>query len=210
MKPMIRLASLTITLSLMACGTPQDPSTVSGNDAPSRVHATTVSFTKWHDTMMIDAAMVRDGDACKLLQPIVDDRTTKWKPFQIFWAIRDDASDVDLGTEIHDAFFVGDVTKASEFPGVLGFAALNPQYAHLLALESITVSPDGSTAEAKIGSPFNAKLRLQATPAGAGCQAGTTYCKTSGNCASESQYRPLSSILVKQNFLGYPTEVVYN
>lgn len=200
-------------LVLAACGRPDSRlSSLSEEEAltQSRVHGTFVAFTKWHDTMQIDAGLVRDGATCKILNPLVADATTKWAPFQIYWAIRDDAANATLGTELHDTFFPGDVTRAGEFPGVLGFAAIGSQYAHLLALESIVVAADRTSVDAKIGSPFNAKLRLKAVPSGDGCTVGTTYCKTSGDCTADSSFRPLASILVKQNFLGYPTEVVYN
>lgn len=215
MKPTIRLVFTTFALALTACGHLSSPSSTSLADegegiAQTRVHTTFVAFTKWHDTMQIDAGLTRDGATCKILNPLVVDATTKWAPFQIYWGIRDDESDADLGTELHDTFFVGDVSRASEFPGVLGFAALNPDYAHLLALEGIALSADRSTVVATIGSPFNAKLRIRATPSGDGCTSGTTYCKTSGDCSADSSFRPLTSILVKQNFLGYPTEVIYN
>ncbi len=210
----LRLVFMTFALALSACGHQPSPSSTQVTDddediAQTRVHATFVAFTKWHDTMQIDAGLTRDGATCKILNPLVVDATTKWAPFQIYWGIRDDEADVDLGTELHDTFFAGDVSRASEFPGVLGFAALNPQYAHLLALDGIVVSADRSTVVATIGSPFNAKLRVKATPSGEGCSAGTTYCKTSGDCTADASFRPLTSILVKQNFLGYPTEVVY-
>lgn len=216
MKPTIRLALLLGALALVSsCGRTDDsnlmtPPNDSEGIAQVRVHATVVSFTRWHDTMQIDAGLTRDGAICRVLNPLTDDATTKWPPFQIYWAIRDTQSSVTLGTEIHDTFFPGDISRASEFAGVLGFAALDSQYARLLALEELTVSPDRTRVEAKIGSPFNVKLRLDAKAQGDGCSAATTYCKTSGDCTRDASFRPLVSILVKQNFLGYPTDVVYN
>ncbi len=215
----MRVLSVVKTLPVMAwlgaCSTANLPvSDLDSNDTEvldtSRTHGTVVNFTNWHDSLQIDAGLRRDGDLCRIIQPLVTDETTHWKPFQIYWGIRDDASDVTLGQEIRDVFFSGDSVKASEFPDVLGFKEVSGSVAGMLDIQSITLSADQGTVEARIGSPFSAAIRLKAVANGTSCASIASYCKTSTDCANAANFHPLTSVLVKQNFLGYPTAVIYN
>lgn len=206
MKSVFKLVFLSGLLA--SCSAAPSASSLAGL-TERRVHATYVTFTKWHDIAPIDGAVRLENGQCRLVAPQVSDDSTKWSPFQIYWAIKDKPSDVTKGTQLNDIFFAGDVVDASEFPGALGFAYLNTTYASMLKLESLETSEDGTAVRAKIGSPFSAYLRLQTWKSGDSCATQASYCQTAYDCTSDDAFAPLTAIHVKQNFLGYPTQVTY-
>jgi hypothetical protein len=168
-----------------------------------------VTFTSWTDTLHIDTAVKNVGGTCQIVDPLVSDESTNWRPFQLYWVIRDDEDDVTKSS-INDAFFAGDAVLKSEFPGSLGFAYLDNSFAGMLELKAMSLSPDRSAVQATIGSPFDAVLRLETFLDGDACATRTLYCRTSGDCSSVSAFSPLGSIHVTQNFFNYPTSVVFN
>ena len=88
---------LMLLFALAGCGGPTAPESATQEVVTaSRSHSTFVSFSNWQDTIHLDNGLERVGGACKITQPLVQDATTQWAPFQVYWVVRDNASDAGL------------------------------------------------------------------------------------------------------------------
>jgi hypothetical protein len=178
---------VSLILSLLACQSA--PTRVPGElyDQGQRIQAAEVTFNLWTDYVPLLGAL--DAE-CRWIPPALSDDTTPWPPFQAFWLIHDNPSDVTQET-IPDTFFVGDGLLPDDFPSradlpVLGFKAFTGFQQSLLDVQEVRESDDGRTLEADFGAPIDATVRVTAAE---DCTVTTEVCP-----AGCDAYTPLERI----------------
>ena len=191
---MIRLAP---ALLLAATACEKEPTIPA--DAPTegtRVQPAFVEFDEWTDYLPL---LLAHDEACRFLEPLIEDDSTKWPPMQTFWVIYDDERDVKDDVAVDDTFFVGDRITVDDFPRragkrPLGFKFLPALQRSFLPIQEIRVRDGRTRVQATFGSPIDAEVSVSSDPLeDGGCDVYAEYCRTP--CSGD--WRPLTSIYLE-------------
>jgi hypothetical protein len=180
----------------------------------TRQTLTTMTFTKWGDVLMVDAGVAKSTDGkCSFSEPIKQDASTRWTPFQIYWTIFDNASDVRNGTTIAGIFSdddVADATTLSKADGTKpkGFAYLSEQSAGYVNLSTPERLSDGAELRTVLSiSGHKAAIRAIVEAKDGACVTKTEACRGGTECFNGGAFQPLGNIHVLQNPFGMPREI---
>jgi len=173
-------------------------------DDGQRLFLPIIEFDEWTDYLAIQAAV---DDECAFMDPLFDDDSTAFPPLQVFWVIYDKENDVKDGDEVVNTYFDGDIIRASDFPrkngkSPLGFKFPTDLQQSFLSVEETRRSDGGRTLDAKLGSPIDAWMRVEAYASDDGCSFDSFYCElpcSQGDAPFESVYMELGAFFSVQS-----------
>ena len=174
----------------------------------------TMTFTKWGDILMVDAGIVKSTEGkCSFSEPIKQDASTRWSPFQIYWTIFDNAADVRNGTTISGIFSADDVADASTLSKTdgtkpKGFAYLSEQGASYVNLSKPERLNEGAELRTILSiSGHKAAIRTVVAAQDGACVTKTEACRGGAECFAGGSFQPLGNIHVVQNPFGMPRDI---
>jgi hypothetical protein len=183
-------------------------------DVVTRQTLTTMTFTKWGDVLMVDAGIVKSADGkCSYVDPIKQDPSTRWSPFQIYWTIFDNDVDVRNGTTISGIFSADDTTDAlalqkADGTRPKGFSYLTEQGAGYVNLTKPERSKDATELRTVLSvSGHKAAIRATVSAKDGECVSKTEACRGDEECFKGGSFQPLGNIHVVQNPFGMPREI---
>jgi hypothetical protein len=174
----------------------------------------TMTFSKWGDVLKVDAGISQSPDGkCSFVDPIKQDASTRWAPFQIYWAVFDKESDVLNGTTISGTYSDQDFTDArvqrkNDGAKPLGFAYLSDKSARHVNLSEPERLNNGAELRTVLTiSRHKAAIRTVAESRNGACIAKTESCTGGEECFSDGEFKSLGTIRVVQNIFGMPRAV---
>ena len=103
----------------------------------------TMSFNVWDDFVVSEAGVEQGVDgSCRFVEPAHNDESTRWKPFQVYWVIFGDASEVRNGTTLSGFFGAHDRVDANRITNLRGDTAVGFSYVNPAMYRVIDIAPD--------------------------------------------------------------------
>ena len=217
------------TIVLTSCGVGKSPVGVSHvSDSPAAAFAPlvneqaerksllTITFSRWKDAILIDAAVGRNPDGtCAFASQKKNDVSTKRMPVQVFWVVFDPASEIRNGAEMSGHYSDSDSLKAQQLTkqdgtAGLGFSYLSERNEAFFNLTPIEYENDGKSLKTVLSiTTHKAALRVYVTDENQKCGTRTEVCDGGDECYASGTFAPMGNFEVKQNMIGVPLDVTH-
>lgn len=173
-----------------------------------------MTFSKWGDVILADVGVARsDGGACRFVPPIKEDESTRWSPFQIYWAIFDNLADVRNGLAISGFYGISDQLCAAQLTRpdgarAIGFSYISDDGARFVNLTPGELLDDGSQLRTVLNiTGWKAAIRAFTSDSDGRCLIRSEGCVGDAACFEGGVFVPFGNIAVTQTQLGFPRQV---
>ncbi len=174
----------------------------------------TMSFNVWDDFVVSEAGVKQGLDgSCRFVEPSLNDESTRWKPFQVYWVIFGDSSEVRNGRTLTGFFGSQDRVDSNLITNLSGETAVGFSYVNPAMYRVIDISPGISGAEgATLETTLNvmgrkAVVRSKTFVSNGRCEVSSEVCNGSVDCSAPGMFVKLGNFRVTQTLLGIPKDV---
>lgn len=174
----------------------------------------TMSFSVWDDLVVSDVGVELTADgACRFGEPTRADESTRWTPYQVYWVIFGDSSEVRNGTTLSGYFGPDDVVDIGKIVNIAGEKPVGFSFVDSAMYRVIDIAPGEYNEErTSLQTTLNvmgrkAVVRSKTFIQDGTCKVTSEACNGSVDCNAPGMFVTLGNFRVTQTLIGVPKDV---